>query len=481
MIKNTLHFAIFVTLLTISLTLSFSNTVLSQTAPPSDIHLTELRGWLQTNWYNGYHDALGYNEGRRQMYGYIDISGGQVECVYTTFTQAGGYVTYPNPINAEHIVPQSFFGSGEPMKSDVHILKPCHGSANSSRSNKPFGEVNDSQAQWYGTNGNSYTSQSNMPSNHEEWSESSGGVWEPREDKKGDVARAVFYFYTMYPNEVGPISEMGNTETLYQWHQDDPADATEISRNTKVASQQGNRNPYIDYPDLVYSAWLWDGSTADSDGPDFSGTTSTVNIECGDDAAFNAISATTTDPCAPITVTHTDQSSGVGCGGGNITRVYTASDGCGNTSTFTQTITFTDNTSPTFTTVPNDIYTTCDSELSDLGTPSVIDNCSQVNIVTEVEIIGGPCPLAYEVLRTFTAIDDCGNTATETQTIFIEASIIIGCPEDVDGDGAITVSDLLAILSEFGCSTGCSYDINQDGIVGVGDVLEVLAAFGDSC
>tara|TARA_B100000780_G_scaffold242669_1_gene185571 strand:- start:7201 stop:8646 length:1446 start_codon:yes stop_codon:yes gene_type:complete len=477
MVKNTFLLAFFVALLTVS----FNSNSFAQTAPPSDINLTELRSWLQSNWYNGYHDGLGYNEGRRQMYGYIDISGGQIECVYTGFTQAGGYITYPNPCNAEHLIPQSFFGSSEPMKSDVHILKPCHGSANSARSNKPYGEVNDSQAQWYGSIGNSYTSQSNMPSNSDDWSESSGGVWEPREERKGDVARAVFYFYTMYPNEVGPISEMGNTETLLQWHLDDPADATEISRNTKVASQQGNRNPYIDYPDLAYRAWLWDGSSSDTDGPSFEGTPSAITIECGDNTAFNAINATTNDPCSPVTLTYSDASSSVGCGGGNVTRTYSASDGCGNTSYFTQTITFTDTTAPFFTSTPDDITTSCDSELSDLGTPLVADLCSQVNISTNVEIVGGPCPEAYEVHRTFTAIDACGNTSSALQTIYVEASVVVGCPEDVDGDGAITVNDLLAILSEFGCSTNCQYDINQDGIVGVGDILEVLAAFGDAC
>ena len=70
--------------------------------------------------YDGYHDQLRHNEGRRQMYGYTDIlSNGNVECIYTGFQQPGGFVTYPNPINAEHIVPQSFFGSAEPMRSDT--------------------------------------------------------------------------------------------------------------------------------------------------------------------------------------------------------------------------------------------------------------------------------------------------------------------------------------------------------------------------
>ncbi|MAU75502.1 MAG: hypothetical protein CL831_01370 [Crocinitomicaceae bacterium] len=453
----------------------------SQAAPPTDIHLSELQSWLQTNWFDGYHNSLGYNEARRQMYGYIDNDGGQIECVYTGFTQSGGYVTYPNPINAEHLVPQSFFGSSEPMKSDIHILKPCHGSANSARGNKPYNEVSDGQAQWYGTVNNTYTSQGSAPSNQEVWSESSGGDWEPREDRKGDVARAAFYFYTMYPGAAGSITDMGPMATLHQWHLNDPADANEISRNDKIESQQGNRNPYIDYPELVYNAWLWEAGTSDTQGPDFSGTPSLVSVACDDLNAFNEITASPSDPCSPVTLSFTDVDTGLGCTGGNVTRTYSATDGCGNISTFTQTIAFTDSTPPIFTAVPSDITTTCDSELTDLGSAAASDNCTQVNITVDVVLVGGPCPEAYEVHRTFTAQDDCGNAAFYTQVINIEASVVVGCPEDVDNDGSVTVSDLLAVLSEFGCASGCLYDLNMDGIVGVADVLEILAAFGDAC
>jgi hypothetical protein len=285
----------------------------------------------------------------------------------------------------------------------------------------------------------------------------------------------------MYPDAAGAITEMGPTDILYQWHLDDPADATEISRNDKVASQQGNRNPYIDYPDLVYNAWLWEAGTSDTQGPNFSGTPSSVSVPCDDSNAFNEITASPSDPCTPITLSFNDINNGLGCTGGNITRTYSAIDGCGNVSTFTQTISFTDSTPPIFTYVPADITTTCDSELTDLGSATASDNCSQVNISIDIVLVGGPCPAAYEVHRTFTSFDDCGNTSSALQIIYIEASIVVGCPEDVDGDGNVTVSDLLAILSEFGCSTGCQYDINQDGIVGVGDILEVLAAFGDAC
>jgi hypothetical protein len=55
------------------------------------------------------------------------------------------------------------------------------------------------------------------------------------------------------------------------------------------------------------------------------------------------------------------------------------------------------------------------------------------------------------------------------------------CQGDVNGDGAITVADILIILSEFGCTIGCSADVDGDGSVTVSDVLVVLSIFGNPC
>ena len=94
----------------------------AQPNPPSGVYLEDLRVWLKSNWYDGYHSSLGYNEGRRQMYGYTDIlSNGNIEGIYTGFQQAGGFVTYPNPINAEHIVPQSFWKFRANAQRHLHL------------------------------------------------------------------------------------------------------------------------------------------------------------------------------------------------------------------------------------------------------------------------------------------------------------------------------------------------------------------------
>ncbi|WP_430815980.1 endonuclease [Carboxylicivirga sp. RSCT41] len=233
------------------------STLLFAQEPPSDINGEELKLWLKTNWYNGKHTELGYSTARLKMYQTIDNTDNTITCVYSGYEKSwssSNTSTNPQPINCEHTVPQSFFGSAEPMKSDIHHLFPTYGNWNSVRSNHPFAEINDDQTtNWMYL----ATSSSTIPtSDIDFYSEYASSQFEPREDHKGNCARAVFYFYTMYASTVGDISTVGNLETLYQWHLADPVDAEEIKRNDDIETFQGNRNPYIDYPELVERAFV---------------------------------------------------------------------------------------------------------------------------------------------------------------------------------------------------------------------------------
>jgi len=79
--------------------------------------------------------------------------------------------------------------------------------------------------------------------------------FEPRDIHKGDLARAAFYFYTMYPDVGNGLSDLGDPELFYKWHSEDPVSATESERNNLIESYQNNRNPYIDSPEWVAKAW----------------------------------------------------------------------------------------------------------------------------------------------------------------------------------------------------------------------------------
>lgn len=52
------------------------------------------------------------------------------------------------------------------------------------------------------------------------------------------------------------------------------------------------------------------------------------------------------------------------------------------------------------------------------------------------------------------------------------------CPADITGDGAVNVSDLLAVINSWGPCPGCGADINGDGQVNVTDLLAVINSWG---
>ncbi|MFK7951574.1 MAG: endonuclease [Ekhidna sp.] len=151
--------------------------------------------------------------------------------------------------NREHTWPSShgFPNTSDTTYTDAHNLRPSDASVNSSKSNKDFGDLENTSENIQGEAPDTYTN---------------SDLWEPRDEIKGDVARILFYMSTRYENEqldlelVDRISFSGDPElgvlfTLIRWHEQDPVDDTERARHEGVFGYQGNRNPYVDHPEFV--------------------------------------------------------------------------------------------------------------------------------------------------------------------------------------------------------------------------------------
>ena len=98
-----------------------------------------------------------------------------------------------------------------------------------------------------------------------------------------------------------------------------------------------------------------------------------------------------------------------------------------------------------------------------------------------VETIAVPATgIWLELTATFDDEPTC--TATNGNAYFGPAACST-CPADVNGNGAVEVSDVLLVLSEFGCDADCNplTDFDGDTAVTVSDVLFVLSAFGEGC
>ena len=146
---------------------------------------------------------------------------------------------------------------GNPMKSDMHHLRPSKSNVNSSRGNKPYNEITDQYTNtWYWL---TYQQSSIPTSNIDRYSESGSSYFEPREDVKGDLARSVVYFYTMYSGVADQSFFNSQISTMRDWHEMDPPDESEIERTMKIASYQSNiPNPYIIDPSLLVRVFFPD-------------------------------------------------------------------------------------------------------------------------------------------------------------------------------------------------------------------------------
>ncbi len=136
-----------------------------------------------------------------------------------------------------------------------------------------------------------------------------------------------------------------------------------------------------------------------------------------------------------------------------ITRTWTATDDCGNSSVVTQTITVGgDGELPILSGVPADITVSCEENISNIGSVTASDNCDpNISVDFFENQLGGDCPYTYQLVRTWSAIDPCGNIVEQSQTITIEdnvAPIITGVPADViescSGDFDSTIPDVIA-------------------------------------
>ena len=216
--------------------------------------------------------TLGYDDARDVLYGEIDSQpDNQLSCIYTNFTITLDPDLDPSTnafnqgINCEHTWPQSYGADQEPQRSDMHHLYPCKDNVNSSRSNAPYAEIPDNETDiWY-----RYAEVlTTIPtSNIDEYSEKDNygeDQWEPREASKGNIARSMFYFYTMYYDDIDDTFINDQMNDLYSWHLEDPADDDEIARTWAIAAYQENKpNPFVIDDTLIERIWYYQGGQAE--------------------------------------------------------------------------------------------------------------------------------------------------------------------------------------------------------------------------
>ena len=153
--------------------------------------------------------------------------------------------------NREHTWPQSKGANKSiPMGHDMQSVRPTSVAVNSDRGNTAYGESSG------------YYDPNEVSINNSLYVSSNLGSY------RGDAARVIIYDYVVYGEAGGNKSSLynGNAQllnklgssgvfesipVLLKWHMSDPISLTEMVRNDGAQDYQGNRNPFIDYPELA--------------------------------------------------------------------------------------------------------------------------------------------------------------------------------------------------------------------------------------
>ncbi len=148
--------------------------------------------------------------------------------------------------NREHVYAKSLANPNLTTQNpgagtDAHNLRAADSQMNSSRSNRLF----------VAGTGDAHITANNHFYPGDEW--------------KGDVARILMYMYVRYPTQCLPVNiGVGTTDfatdgdmpdVFLEWNAADPVSEYERNRNATFENLQGNRNPFIDNPQLATRIW----------------------------------------------------------------------------------------------------------------------------------------------------------------------------------------------------------------------------------
>ncbi|MFZ1561894.1 MAG: endonuclease [Saprospiraceae bacterium] len=217
-----------------------------------DSLLTELKKYYTPK------TVLPYDQARTKLYNEVFLQNDSLECFYSGYkipVPSGTNIlawTAKYGIQTEHLFPRSLGAATMPALGDLHHLVPSKANINTMRKNAPFSDIPDDKTKYWLLDDKVFTRPDLKLIEH--YSESTSNVFEPRESIKGDIARALCYFYSIYGATMLKKSRSFFTSMLpdiCRWHRKDVVDSTEYDRTMAIGRIQSNVNPFIFDPSLV--------------------------------------------------------------------------------------------------------------------------------------------------------------------------------------------------------------------------------------
>jgi len=217
-----------------------------------DSLITELKNYYTPK------KVLPYDQARMKLYNEIFLQNDSLECFYSGYkipVPSGTNIlnwTAKYGIQTEHFYPRSLGSAAMPALGDLHHLVPSKASINTMRKNSPFSDIPDDKTKYWLLGDKVFT----RPDLKliDQYSESTSNIFEPRESNKGDIARSLFYFYTIYGVTLPKKSQSFFTSMLpdiCRWYRLDKVDSSDLNRTMAIARIQSNINPFIFDPSLA--------------------------------------------------------------------------------------------------------------------------------------------------------------------------------------------------------------------------------------
>lgn len=219
----------------------------------------------------------------------------------------------------------------------------------------------------------------------------------------------------------------------------------------------------------------------DNTDPVISGFPDSITLSCPNPVPVLPAQFVSDNCDTSMVITNTIVRSDSLCDGSyTMTVTWSATDDCGNTGMAVQTVLVRDTVGPVFTLVPADKTFRCDTfmlpPVPAMGVGIIAtDNCSPVtSITTQDTSHQNPDPqtcehYTYQIIRTFTATDECGNTRTATQVLSVEDNQPPVFAGYTDTTGVCDVAPVLPIPV---ATDACS------GMAGTPDTVSVVTTPG---
>ena len=192
--------------------------------------------------------SRGIHSNSRLFYNYSPkkyLSYNQAKDLILEFDKNDLYTGFESDVKSlEHIWPQSYFIDNHVLKKkDMHLLTQIDLKTNIFRSNYKFIDSKLLKTDYFSKQTINFK---NISKNTKD------KVFFTPDRTKGIISRSIAYSVLVYPDLFYNLNKVIDKNDLIDWSISNPVTDYELERNDYIKFYQGNDNPFIIHPDLIY-------------------------------------------------------------------------------------------------------------------------------------------------------------------------------------------------------------------------------------